>query len=648
MFGSGILPDRHTLTLSMLLIVTLVWVSFKDSILFLCLIETVTLLVTWGVFIIAWNSRGLVHNGFLLFLGIDYLFVGIIDLLHMISHTGTGVFAANSTNLALQLWVIARFFQSGALFVAPFLLGKKIKTAPVFAAFALIAAVLLLSVFRWNNFPACFIEGIGPTRFWKISEYEITIFLIGAVFTLSLKRQAFEFTNFWVLVSSLALSILAESAFAFSTDIHGHANFISHFLRVIAVYLIYRVFIQAGISAPYNTIYRNLSLSEKNLFSLLEGLPAFVFVQMPDYTIQYANRVFRDMFGDPNGKTCHQVLVGKDYPCEFCPTQEVLRTGNPQQRDWNLIRDRTFAIYEYPYRDVDSSPAVLKLGIDITDRKNIETELVEARNELENRVEERTAELTRINEVLRLEIAEKERVQQNLRKSEEELRHLSLKLLQAQEMERRRIAMELHDGLGGSLSAIKFRTENAICQLEMSPASRPGDLFGEIIPMLQNLMEEVRRIHSNIWPSILGDFGLIAALNWQCRVFEQNYPHIHIEKSLLLEESETPDILKIVVYRIIQEALNNIAKHSGADSVSIRLNKQYDSIELKICDNGKGFDVSKAQESARTSACFGLSSMRERARLAGGSLRIRSEGNGTEISATWREAMISNQQAEES
>ncbi len=90
----------------------------------------------------------------------------------------------------------------------------------------------------------------------------------------------------------------------------------------------------------------------------------------------------------------------------------------------------------------------------------------------------------------------------------------------------------------------------------------PLQLLDDIVEMLQNLIEEVRRIHSNVWPSVLSDFGLIMAINWHCRKFEENYPHIHVEKSLLLEETDAPDVLKIVVFRIIQESLNNVAKHS--------------------------------------------------------------------------------------
>ena len=225
---------------------------------------------------------------------------------------------------------------------------------------------------------------------------------------------------------------------AFHTKFFWATNEVGHFLRLIAVYLMYRVFIKTGIFAPFNLIFRNLTLSEKNLFSLIEGLPAFVFVQMPDYTIRYANRVFRDLFGDPEGLTCYEILKGDNEPCEICPTREIFRTGVPQRRDWGVIKGKTYAIYEYPYLDLDNSTAVLKLGIDITDRKNMETELIAARNELENRVRERTAELTRTNEILQLEIAERERVQENLEQSEEELRLLSLRLLHAQEMERKR------------------------------------------------------------------------------------------------------------------------------------------------------------------------------------------------------------------
>ena len=641
MFGSGILPDRHTLTLGLLLLAGLLGVALEDLNIFQTIIGIFTVVGLWGIFVTAWNSRYIVRNAYLSFIGISYLFVGLISLLHILSNRGMGF--TSDANVPAQLWIIASCLQSAALLIAPFFLDKELKTGLVFASFSLVSAGLLVSVLYWHNFPAFFIEGTGPTGFAETTEYITILFFFASIATLSLKRASFEFGTFWALVASLTLSGLSELSFAFHTKFFWATSEAGHFLRLIAVYLMYRVVLKAGIFAPFNLIFRNLALSEKNLFSLIEGLPAFVFVQMPDYTIRYANRVFRDLFGNPEGLTCYEILKGDKEPCKRCPTREIFRTGVPQRRDWGLIKDKTYAIYEYSYLDVDNSTAVLKLGIDITDRKNMETELIAARNELENRVRERTAELTRTNEILRLEVAERQRVQKNLKESEEELRLLSLSLLHAQEMERKRIAMELHDSLGGSLSAIKFRTEHAIFQMDQSSDANPRQLFSDIVSMLQNLLEEVRRIHTHIWPSILSDFGLIAAINWHCRKFEESYPHIQIEKSVLLEEAEAPDVLKIVVFRIIQEALNNVAKHSGADLATIRLSGENSSIELNIGDNGKGFNVTEARESALTSACAGITGMRERARLSGGCLEIRSGETGTEIKASWPMGMISEQ-----
>ncbi|MGC9966590.1 MAG: MASE3 domain-containing protein [Syntrophobacteraceae bacterium] len=639
MFASGILPDRHTLSLGLALTAGLLWVSTLDYLVFHALIEIITVVATWGVFVTAWNSRYIVRNPCISFVGNAYLFVGLIDVLHILSYKSVSVFF-NNPDLGSQLQIIARCMQAVSLLIAPFLFGKRFKTGYVFAAFSALTAGLLLSVFYWRNFPPCFIGEIVPTEFGKMSQNAVILVFLAAIFALFFKRNGLELSAFRTLLASISLSLLSELAFALHTLLLWPTEEPSLFLRLIATYLMYRVFLKIGIFAPFNTIFRNLSLSEKNLFSLLEGLPAFVFVQASDYRIQYANRVFRTLFGNPDGLTCFEVLKTKHKPCEVCPTREIFRTGLPQQRDWGVIKGKTYAIYEYPYRDLDDSVAVLKLGIDITDRKTMETELIAARNELEHRVQIRTAELTRINEALQFEVAERERIQESLEQAREDQRLLSLSLLHAQEMERKRIAMELHDSLGGSLSAIKFRTEHAIGQFEPSSDPKPLQMLDDIIVMLQNLIEEVRRIHQNIWPSILGDFGLIMAINWHCRKFEENYPHIHIEKSLSLKEDDTPDVLKIVIYRIIQEALNNVAKHSAADSVAILLDKENGAIELKIRDNGRGFNIAEAQTSS--GAGVGLSGMRERAKLSGGFLEIQSGVIGTEIRALWSAHMITD------
>ncbi len=140
----------------------------------------------------------------------------------------------------------------------------------------------------------------------------------------------------------------------------------------------------------------------------------------------------------------------------------------------------------------------------------------------------------------------------------------------------------------------------------------------------------------NLRPSILDDLGLLPTIDWVCRVFHATYPGIQIEKRVDLQEEEVPDALKAVLYRISQEALNNIAKHSQADLVAFSLEKKGGKIDLTIQDNGHGFHLRESLFAGGSNHGLGLTSMRERAEMFGGSFAIESTvGKGTAIRASW-------------
>jgi signal transduction histidine kinase len=220
-------------------------------------------------------------------------------------------------------------------------------------------------------------------------------------------------------------------------------------------------------------------------------------------------------------------------------------------------------------------------------------------------------------------------LEDDLRESENRLHHLSSQLLVAQENERRRIARELHDSIGQSLAATKFILEKKLSQLSKG-SPPPGVTLEDVIPMIQNAIEESRRISMDLWPSVLDDLGILSAISWFCRQFEIVYSSISIEKQLDMQEDEVPVPLKVVIYRVLQETLNNIAKHSQADRVYISLWKQDGQIELTIEDNGIGFDPETSRKG------LGLVSMKERVEFSGGMLAIESDlGSGTTIRATW-------------
>ncbi|MBW2412022.1 MAG: PAS domain S-box protein, partial [Deltaproteobacteria bacterium] len=225
-----------------------------------------------------------------------------------------------------------------------------------------------------------------------------------------------------------------------------------------------------------------------------------------------------------------------------------------------------------------------------------------------------------------------------LRKSDKELRILSNQLLSAEEKERKRMACELHDGIGQSLSAIKFSVENTLRELSDRPDL--SDLAGleAVIPITQKTIEEVRRIVKDLRPSILDDLGILATIAWFCREFQTVYSNIQIETQIDITENDIPLPLKTNIYRVLQEALNNVAKHSEADQVELSLGKKSDRISLAVMDNGRGFDLENTISLKPSQRGFGLASMRERAQLSGGRFDILSEiGKGTTIRVVWDE-----------
>ena len=260
-------------------------------------------------------------------------------------------------------------------------------------------------------------------------------------------------------------------------------------------------------------------------------------------------------------------------------------------------------------------------GRDITERKRTEEALRQRTFELqkltesfEQRVQERTAELEKANATLR---------------------DLSSRLLSAQEEERKRIAGEIHDSLGGCLSGIKFKVENTLRQLGKT-TNLATESLSTVLPVIQEGIEECRRMQQDLRPSMLDDLGLLATLSWFCRRYQTIYTRIKVELEQTLEEKDIPNSLKIVIFRMTQEGMNNIAKHSKAELVHLSLRKMDGRIELVLEDNGQGFDLKKVLGSESTKRGLGLTSMRERTELSGGSFSIESaEGKGTTVRASW-------------
>jgi PAS domain S-box-containing protein len=230
-----------------------------------------------------------------------------------------------------------------------------------------------------------------------------------------------------------------------------------------------------------------------------------------------------------------------------------------------------------------------------------------------------------------IDITRLKNIEISLRKSEDRLQRLSGKLINAQEVERKRLALELHDGLGQSLSTIKYSIEELSRKNYCDSDSACKETLNSVIEYIQNTIEDARRMAMDLRPSILDDLGILATINWFCRQYQGTYKDIYIDKQIMVEESDILDSHKIVIYRIIQEAMNNVAKHSGADKVCIMLRKIDEHfIQLQVSDNGCGINTNGS------SVTTGLSGMKERVELTGGTfMLLNNEPEGVRIDIRW-------------
>lgn len=254
------------------------------------------------------------------------------------------------------------------------------------------------------------------------------------------------------------------------------------------------------------------------------------------------------------------------------------------------------------------------------ERKRGEEALRRAHDELEQRVRERTAELSNANASLLEQIAER-------RKAEEELRKLSHRLVEVQENERRNVARELHDEIGQLLTGLKLTLETS----PLSQDERTQRKLVQIRTIVNELMGRVRDLSLDLRPAMLDDLGLLHALLWHFERYKSQtaisviFNHTGIEAQRLGTEIET------AAYRIIQEALTNVARYASVVEVKVNVTADAENLSVQVVDQGKGFLPEAALASGSSS---GLTGMRERAQLLGGSLMIEAAPNsGAKLTA---------------
>jgi signal transduction histidine kinase len=271
---------------------------------------------------------------------------------------------------------------------------------------------------------------------------------------------------------------------------------------------------------------------------------------------------------------------------------------------------------------------------DITDRKRVEKALKQAHDELEERVKDRTAELRLMVAQLQEEVTNRLQAEESLKESETRLRHLSSRLLDAQEKERKRLAAELHDELGHALLTIKLQLR--VLERGLTPEQKTlAEDIGALQLFIDGVLNSVRRLYSDLSPGDLEDLGLTGALRQMLDVFAKQHKDIRWQIRLDNLDREFPPPTQTVIYRIVQEILTNIGKHAKPSRISVRVKRNPTAALFTVEDNGCGFDASQIHSLDDPNRGLGLAAMEERVRMQGGTLEIISrENQGTRIAFT--------------
>jgi signal transduction histidine kinase len=328
-----------------------------------------------------------------------------------------------------------------------------------------------------------------------------------------------------------------------------------------------------------------MHLSQETLRLLFDAMEDRVYVVTDDYKLLYANRKMKEgLLGDMDTEPCYRACRGQDEECDDCSMEEVFRINKPLHREFfHKGVNRWFSVIELPIRMPGiTRPTKLAVARDVTSRKE----------------------------------------------AEEKIRALTHRLIAAQEEERRHLSRELHDDLGQRLNAVKMGLEvvRGNCRNDECELARQAD---RLCGILDGSIESIRAISWGLRPPSLEQRGLVETIRDHCRHLSEIHGlEVDLRNAGLSGLSLTP-VVEINLFRLLQEGLHNIIKHSGATKASVRLVASHPHLIMKIEDKGQGFapNVPNADRKG-----LGIVGMQERVDILGGTFDLASElGKGTRI-----------------
>lgn len=684
-------------------VTVLYFISLYSYILYHSIVEILSIVIALGIFIIAWNSKKIIDNNYLLLVGIAYFFVSLLDLFHTLAYKGMGIFLNfTGSNLATQLWISTRYLMTISLLLAIIFIKRRLNYKIQLTCYLIVTTLILLSIFYWKIFPICFIEGSGLTTFKIVSEYIISFLLAAVIFFLYLHRKNFNRTIFILIIVSIVAAILAELSFTLYTDVYGLLNQLGHFFELLSFFLIYKAIIETGFSQPMDLLFFKLKQTEKDIreseekfrslyFSMSEGvcLHEVIYDELKkpiDYRIIDVNDAYQSITGFQRDQVIGRKaseIYRTDISQYLSAYVQVTNSGKP-------FRFETYFLPIKKYLSISVfSPSKGKFATmfsDITERKKSEME-IESLSRFPSENPNPVMRINNNNSIIYTNEPAKIALQQlsDEKKSKflnllhdpvsglEKNKNNKLKIIEFKigkliyeftftpvkgfdyfniygrditarkeaerfrnkmgkektlNEERNKMARELHDTVTQTLFSANLIAEVIPKLWRKEPEAAIEGL--EEVKHLNNVaLMEMRAILYELRPSVLKDEDLGNLLLVLAKSLEAR-SKIPIELTINGGYKFPPKI-ELGYYRIAQEALNNIIKHSHATKASIVLEVLPEKLYMDITDDGRGFDVKKI-----SSTNLGLSIMRERAKLIGASISIENlPGKGTRVTVIY-------------
>ena len=404
LFLPGMRTTTHTTVAGAGVLLGLAYLGTRNYLLFHTVAEMATIVVACGIFVIAWNSRRFAGNGYLLFVGLASLFVGMLDLVHALAFKGMGVFPGHDANLPTQLWIAARSLEAVSLLVAPYWLRRQIPWAGLLALYAAITTALLLSVFLWPVFPTCYVEGSGLTPFKRNMEYAICLVLAAAAALLIRERRQFDDGILRLLVGALAATIGTELVFTTYIGVYDAANLVGHLLKVVAFALYYAAIIETSFRRPYSLLLRELKSNEDALRRSEAQAVAYADqLAQTNERLEAANDELQAQSDELQAQTDELQAQSEELHAtndDLAAANEAERRARKEAQDANEAKDQFVALVSHELRNplgaIQSGVYLLRQSCPVEGRAARAMEIVERNARLQARLVDDLLDLSRL------------------------------------------------------------------------------------------------------------------------------------------------------------------------------------------------------------------------------------------------------------